>query len=102
VSHVINYDVPEAPQDYVHRVGRTGRAGNQGQAITLMSPIEEFAMRDIERLTEQKVRRVVLPDFGGAAAATTATTASSYAPKNSGGFVKSVSVRSFRPRRAGR
>lgn len=100
VSHVINYDVPEAPQDYVHRVGRTGRAGNQGQAITLMSPIEEFAMRDIERLTEQKVRRVVLPDFGGAAVATAAV--SSYALKKPSGFVKSGSVRSFRPRRAGR
>ncbi|MDQ3801360.1 MAG: DEAD/DEAH box helicase [Acidobacteriota bacterium] len=99
VSHVINYEVPEAPQDYVHRVGRTGRAGNQGQAITLMSPIEEFAMRDIERLTEQKVKRVVLPDFGGAAMA---ATASSNEPKKPNGFVKSVGVRSFRPRRAGR
>jgi len=99
VSHVINYDVPEAPQDYVHRVGRTGRAGNQGQAITLMSPVEEFAMRDIERLTEQKVRRVVLPDFGGAA---TAATAKFYEPKKTGGFGKSVGTRSFRPRRAGR
>ena len=99
VSHVINYDVPEAPQDYVHRVGRTGRAGNQGQAITLMSPVEELAMRDIERLTEQKVRRVVLPDFGGAAAM---ATASFYEPKKLNGFAKSVGVRSFRPRRAGR
>ncbi|HEX8736570.1 MAG TPA: DEAD/DEAH box helicase [Pyrinomonadaceae bacterium] len=99
VSHVINYDVPEAPQDYVHRVGRTGRAGNQGQAITLMSPVEEFAMRDIERLTEQKVRRVVLPDFGGAA---TTATANFYAPSKTNGFAKSVGTRSFRPRRAGR
>lgn len=101
VSHVINYDVPEAPQDYVHRVGRTGRAGNQGQAITLMSPIEELAMRDIERLTEQKVKRVVLPDFAGTAVAATSK-ASFYEPKKSGNFVKSVGVRSFRPRRAGR
>ncbi len=65
VSHVINYDVPEVPEDYVHRVGRTGRAGNVGQAITLVTPNEELAMRGIERLTEQKVRRIVLPDFGG-------------------------------------
>lgn len=64
VSHVINYDVPEAPQDYVHRVGRTGRAGNEGQAITFASPIEEVAMRDIERLIKQKIKRGVLPDFG--------------------------------------
>lgn len=94
VSHVINYDVPEVPQDYIHRVGRTGRAGNQGQAITLVTPVEEFAMRDIELLTEQKVKRVVLPDFGG--------TATFYEPKKLNGFVKSVAVRSFRPRRAGR
>ena len=65
VSHVINYDVPEAPEDYVHRVGRTGRAGNVGQAITLVTPNEELAMRGIEKLTEQKVKRVVLDEFGG-------------------------------------
>ncbi len=63
VSHVINYDVPQAPADYVHRVGRTGRAGNEGQAITLVTPNEELAMRDIELLTEQKVKRVHLPEF---------------------------------------
>lgn len=96
VSHVINYDVPEAPQDYVHRVGRTGRAGNQGQAITLVTPVEEFAMRDIERMTEQKVKRVVLPDFGGV------TTSTFFESKKPGTFVKTASVRSFRPRRAGR
>ena len=65
VSHVINYDVPEAPEDYVHRVGRTGRAGNAGQAITLVTPNEELAMRGIERLTEEKVERILLPDFNG-------------------------------------
>lgn len=65
ISHVINYDVPEAPQDYVHRVGRTGRAGHEGQAITLVTPLEELAIRDIEHLTKQKLKRVVLPDFGG-------------------------------------
>ncbi len=67
VSHVINYDVPQAPEDYVHRVGRTGRAGNVGQAITLVTPNEELSMRDIEKLTEQKVKRIVLDDFGGSA-----------------------------------
>ena len=94
VSHVINYDVPEAPQDYVHRVGRTGRAGNQGQAITLVTPIEELAMRDIERMTEQKVNRIVLPDFGG--------TTAFFEPKKSKSITKNVRVRSFGPRRAGR
>jgi ATP-dependent RNA helicase RhlE len=65
VSHVINYDVPEAPEDYVHRIGRTGRAGNTGRAITLFTAAEEHSMRAIERLTGQKVERVFLPDFGG-------------------------------------
>lgn len=65
VSHVINYDVPEAPEDYVHRIGRTGRAGNTGRAITLLTVAEEGNMRAIEKLTGQSVERVVLPDFGG-------------------------------------
>jgi ATP-dependent RNA helicase RhlE len=95
VSHVINYDVPEEPENYVHRVGRTGRAGNLGLAITLVAPGEELAMRVIERLTDQKVKRIVLPDFGGTdmeggAFAQTAA---------AGGFIKSASSRSFRSRR---
>src|SRR5919107_668578 len=69
VSHVINYDVPEAPEDYVHRVGRTGRAGASGRAITLVTPVEESLMRAIERLTGQTVERVVVHSFGGLAAA---------------------------------
>lgn len=97
VSHVINYDVPEAPEDYVHRVGRTGRAGNQGQAITLVTPVEELAMRGIERLTAQKVKRIVLPDFGG-----TDLFAGTFSKSASSGFRRSSSTRSFRPRRAGR
>ncbi len=65
VSHVINYDVPAAPEDYVHRIGRTGRAGNKGQAITLFTLAEEHSLRAIEKLTGQQVERVFLPDFGG-------------------------------------
>lgn len=97
VSHVINYDVPEAPENYVHRVGRTGRAGNNGQAITLVAPGDEIAMRGIERLTEQKVRRIVLPDFGGTEALTGA-----FGKSPAGGFIKTKSFRSFRPRRSRR
>lgn len=65
VSHVINYDVPAAPEDYVHRIGRTGRAGNKGQAITFFTLAEEHSLRAIEKLTGQQVERVFLPDFGG-------------------------------------
>ena len=60
---MINYDVPVVPEDYVHRIGRTGRAGNTGRAITLLTIAEEHSMRAIERLTGQEVERVLLPDF---------------------------------------
>ena len=63
VSHVINYDVPSAPEDYVHRIGRTGRAGNTGRAITIVTPVDELSMRSIEQLTGQRVKRVVQPGF---------------------------------------
>jgi len=95
VSHVINYDVPAAPEDYVHRVGRTGRAGNQGKAITIVAPVDELSMRAIERLTGQPVKRVVPEGFGGLHAAASAG-AKPFVP-----FARTQksTVRSFRPRR---
>jgi ATP-dependent RNA helicase RhlE len=95
VSHVINYDVPAAPEDYVHRVGRTGRAGNQGKAITIVAPIDELPMRAIERLTGQPVKRVVPDGFGGSQPAATVA-AKSFVPFAGTGR---STVRSFRPRR---
>ncbi len=92
VSHVINYDIPEAPEDYVHRIGRTGRAGNKGRAITLFTMAEEHSMRAIEKLTGQKVERVVLPDFGG-------HTFTVSAPTKKFGARAGRSYRSFGPRR---
>ena len=100
ISHVINYDVPAAPEDYVHRIGRTGRAGKTGRAITLVTPVDELSMRAIERLTGQQVERVVLPSFGGAPAVTQrAATVKPFRAMRGAG---SSSRRSFRPRRAGR
>ena len=96
VSHVINYDVPAAPEDYVHRVGRTGRAGNHGKAITIVAPVDELSMRAIERLTGQPVTRIVPERFGGLKTMVT-NTASSPA---SFARLRTSSVRSFRPRRA--
>src|SRR5438309_6998309 len=98
VSHVINYDVPAAPEDYVHRIGRTGRAGNQGRAITIVTPVDELSMRAIERLTGQKVERVVLPGFGGVKSVTTTSPTKPFTQFRRA----SSSVRSFRPRRASR
>ncbi len=65
ISHVINFDVPDAPEDYIHRIGRTGRAGKDGCALTLVTPVDELSIRAIERLTGQRVERVVVPGFGG-------------------------------------
>jgi len=61
VSHVINYDLPTAPEVYVHRIGRTGRIGRDGVAITLAAPREQRFLQYVERLTKQKVEIGKLP-----------------------------------------
>ena len=58
VSHVFNYDVPWHPDDYVHRIGRTGRAGAKGKAFTLATPADAEAVANIEKLTGVKIERV--------------------------------------------
>ncbi len=63
VSHVINYDVPEHPEDYVHRIGRTGRAQNVGDAFTLTSGQELPALQAIEHFIGQKIPRLKLENF---------------------------------------
>ncbi|HYI43022.1 MAG TPA: DEAD/DEAH box helicase [Sphingomicrobium sp.] len=62
VAHVINYDLPEVPEQYVHRIGRTARAGADGKAIAFVSPDERGLLRDIERLTRQKIAVQPLPE----------------------------------------
>jgi ATP-dependent RNA helicase DeaD len=61
LSHVFNYDLPSAPDAYVHRIGRTGRAGREGTAITLMEPREHRHVRSIESVTKQKIEIRQLP-----------------------------------------
>ena len=61
LSHVVNYDVPSAPDAYVHRIGRTGRAGREGVAITLAEPREHRFLRNIEHLTKQRIQVEPLP-----------------------------------------
>ena len=100
VSHVINYDVPAAPEDYVHRVGRTGRAGNQGQAISIVAPVDEFPMRAIERLTGQSVKRIVPESFVATSSAKIPASPVKASARMS--LPRSSLVRSFRPRRAAR
>ena len=61
LSHVVNYDVPSAPEAYVHRIGRTGRAGREGVAITLAEPREHRLLGNIERVTKQKIEIGTVP-----------------------------------------
>ncbi|MEO5817055.1 MAG: DEAD/DEAH box helicase [Gemmatimonadaceae bacterium] len=61
VSHVVNYDVPTSAEAYVHRIGRTGRAGREGVAITLAEPREHRLLRNIEYLTKQKIEIATVP-----------------------------------------
>jgi superfamily II DNA/RNA helicase len=60
---VINYDLPHSPEDYVHRIGRTGRAGASGDAISLMAPEEERYLNDIESLIKKTIERKELENF---------------------------------------
>jgi superfamily II DNA/RNA helicase len=60
VSHVFNFDVPWHPDDYVHRIGRTGRAGATGSAFTLITKADDEAVQNIEKLTGQKIARVTV------------------------------------------
>jgi len=63
VTHVINYNVPEHPEDYVHRIGRTGRAAAEGEAFTLFSPDELHHMQQIEQLLGRPIERRKLEGF---------------------------------------
>jgi ATP-dependent RNA helicase RhlE len=63
ISHVVNYDVPDQPEDYVHRIGRTARADADGDAITLVSPDDEPLVFRIEGLLGHKIERKTLPGF---------------------------------------
>jgi ATP-dependent RNA helicase RhlE len=63
ITHVISFDVPSVPDDYVHRIGRTARAEAEGDAFILVSPSEEKALANIERQIGQRLPRVSLPEF---------------------------------------
>jgi ATP-dependent RNA helicase RhlE len=63
LSHVVNFDVPGMPEDYIHRVGRTARAELTGDAITFVAPEEENDLRAIERAISKRLPRITVPDF---------------------------------------
>ncbi len=64
VTHVYNFDVPQDPESYVHRIGRTGRAGNKGLATTFVTPREMDMLRTIEKVIKTKIKRTQAPSFG--------------------------------------
>ena len=64
LPHVVNYEIPNVPEDYVHRIGRTGRAGSTGEAVSLVCMDEEGFMMDIERFTKQQIPVQVIEGFG--------------------------------------
>jgi ATP-dependent RNA helicase DeaD len=66
VSHVINFDLPQDPESYVHRIGRTGRAGREGVAWTFVTPREIDHLHFIEKITRQRIRRKPLPSVAEA------------------------------------
>jgi ATP-dependent RNA helicase RhlE len=63
LPHVVNYELPNVPEDYVHRIGRTGRAGKEGEALSLVCVDERDFLRDIERLLKHDIPKVVIPGF---------------------------------------
>ena len=68
LPHVINYELPHVAEDYIHRIGRTGRAGKLGDATSLVAPEEKPRLNDIERLIKFKIEQVPVPEFSTSAA----------------------------------
>ena len=63
LPHVVNFELPHVPEDYVHRIGRTGRAGNEGEALSLVCVDEHGLLKDIERLLKREIPRVIIPGY---------------------------------------
>ncbi len=63
LPHVVNFELPNVPEDYVHRIGRTGRAGNEGEAVSLVCSEESELLRNIEKLIKNAIPRVEVPGF---------------------------------------
>jgi ATP-dependent RNA helicase RhlE len=63
LPHVVNFELPNVPEDYVHRIGRTGRAGSQGEAVSLVCPDENGFLRDIEKLIKREIPKETVPGF---------------------------------------
>jgi ATP-dependent RNA helicase RhlE len=96
VAYVINYEVPSTAEDYIHRVGRTARAGRKGSAFTLVSPEEEFTLRAIERVTGIQMERLRLNGFSDGRSEAQIALAGEISR------LRAMTSRSYSPRRASR
>jgi ATP-dependent RNA helicase RhlE len=85
LPHVVNYELPNVPEDYVHRIGRTARAGTTGAAVSLVSPDEAPLLRDIERLLRRPLQIAPLPEFPVTASPPAAHSNGSERPPRQGG-----------------
>ena len=85
LGHVVNYDVPGAPEDYIHRIGRTGRAEVKGNAFTFVSLQEEADVRNIERVLRRKLPRIRVPGFDHGAVSWGTKAAGTAGPNGNGG-----------------
>jgi ATP-dependent RNA helicase RhlE len=103
---VVNYDLPLVPQDYVHRIGRTGRAGLAGEAISLATHAERGLLKDIQRLLPSPIERGTLPEFAASVASVRAARGHDEAPARVDGFgrrrVEGRGPAASRPGRVGR
>jgi ATP-dependent RNA helicase RhlE len=82
LPHVVNYELPNVPEDYVHRIGRTGRAGNEGEAISLVCGEEKKYLADIERLLGTKLPQEVLTGYESSSNTDIITVRDTFAPKH--------------------
>jgi superfamily II DNA/RNA helicase len=87
LPHVINYDMPFLAEDYVHRIGRTGRAGKQGHAVSFVNREEELTVVQVEKLIQQRIRRVEQPG---------------YEPKKRDAYIEKLNTKSAYKNRQGR
>jgi ATP-dependent RNA helicase RhlE len=99
LPQVINFDIPHSPEDYIHRIGRTGRAGAGGEAISLVAPTDLEALAAIERLIKRKLDRVLVPGFqpDGGTAATLMGREARPAPRREQGPRPAVAAKAPRP-----
>jgi ATP-dependent RNA helicase RhlE len=63
LPHVVNYELPDVPEDYIHRIGRTGRAGKEGEAVSLVAANEMGLLKDIERLLQRDLPKIIVPGY---------------------------------------